>query len=116
MNASDGIPFGAILEDIEQGGVENTIVIVDIQDQVERSGPGLVTTSLPVLRGAPPVAPKFWGRQSDLVPVVANEEEVVRSLFQPTEVALEGDVTTKDIAEHFWRELGNVQQRVPSAF
>ena len=47
---------------------------------------------------------------------MANGQEVARPFFQHVEVVLEGDIPSEDIAEYFGWELGNVQQRVPSAF
>jgi len=48
--------------------------------------------------------------------MMANEEEVAGSLPKPAKVTLEGGVPTKDIAEQFGWEFGDVQQRIPSAF
>ena len=47
--------------------------------------------------------------QGDFAPVMANEQEVVRSFFQPVEVVLEGDVRLEDLAKRFGWERGDVQ-------
>jgi hypothetical protein len=117
MNLSDSIPGGTILNHIEQGGVEAAIgPIMAIQYQVEWSGPRTAIPSRPVLEGVAPETPKLWGARGDLGPVMANEEEVMGSLLQPAKFTLEGDIPTENIAKYFGWELGNVQQRVPSAF
>jgi hypothetical protein len=72
--------------------------------------------SRPILESTPPETPNFWSARGHLEPVMANEQEVVRSFLQLVEVAREHDIPLKDVAEHFGRELVNVQQRVPSAF
>jgi len=83
MNPLNNILVGASLEDIEQLVVERVIVPVEIQDQVERSGPKTVPVmpSRPVLRGVSPETPNLRGRRGDFEPVVADEEEVVRLLI-----------------------------------
>ena len=62
----------------------------------------------PARWGITPETPNFGGVQSDLEPVVANEQDVARSLLQPVKDVLEGDVPSEDIAKYFWREFGNV--------
>ena len=116
MNPSNSISIGAILEDTGQGGVEKSVVVLDVQNQVERRGPRTIMPPRPILRVVSPEAPNLWGAQGDLGPVVANEEEVVRFFLQPVKVTLEGDVPTEDTAEYFGWEFRNVQQRVANAF
>ena len=54
--------------------------------------------------------------RGDLEPVVANEQEIAGSLLQLVEVALEHDIPMENLAKDFGWELGNVQQRISSAF
>jgi len=54
--------------------------------------------------------------RGDLESVMANKQEVIRSLLQPIKVSLNGDVPTENIPEDFGQESGHVQQRVSSAF
>jgi len=62
----------------------------------------------PVRWGAAPETPNFGSAQSDLEPVMRNEQEVARSFPQLLEVILEGDVPPEDIAEYFGWELVDV--------
>ena len=64
--------------------------------------------SSPILRSVSPETPKLRSVRRDLESMVANEEEVVRSLIQPIKVALEGDIPMKNIAKDFGWELGHV--------
>ena len=48
--------------------------------------------------------------------MVADEEEVVRSPIQSSEIMLGGDVPVENIAKNLRWELGNVLKRVPGAF
>ena len=101
---------------VTQGFVERAIAVITVQDQVERGGRRTVTPACPFRWGLAPETPNLWGAQSDLEPMVANEQEIARPFLQFVEVALERDVPTEDVAKDFGRECGDIQQRVPSAF
>ena len=72
--------------------------------------------SSPILRGITPETPNFRSLRSDFEPMVANKEEVVRSLIKSIEIALEGDVPMEKFAKDFGWDLGNAQKRVARAF
>jgi len=116
MDPSYRIPGGTIPERITQGGVERVIAKSATQYQVERSGSRTAIPACPFYRGVAPETPNLVGAQGDLVPVMTNEQEVVRSSHQPVEVVLESDIAAEDVAKDFGRECGDVQQGVPSAF
>ena len=78
---------------------------------------------LPVLQSVAAVGPKLRSVGCDLEPMMANEEEVVRTLGKPIEMQLgvriwawPNEDPGKDISKDFWRDTGDVQQRVSSAF
>jgi len=55
--------------------------------------------------------------RGNLVPVVANEEEVVRALQQPAKVSIRNDVLMENVSKYLgWEESLHVQQRVSDAF
>ena len=85
-----------------------TCALPILEHQVEWSGPRAMAESSPILRGVTPETPNFRSPRGDLEPMMANEEEVVRSLIQLVKAALEGDVPMKNIAEDFRWELGHV--------
>jgi hypothetical protein len=59
-----------------------------------------------------PEAPEFWSAQGDLEPVVANEQDIVRS----TNSIIEHGVQMENFAKEFVRELVNFQWQVLGAF
>ena len=115
MNTSDGIPSCTVLEYAAQGSVEVASVAVR-EHQVKWIGPRMTVPSSPILRGIAPETPNLWSPRGDLEPMMANEEEVVRSLIQPVKIPIEGDIPGKDTTKYFGWEFGNVQKRVPGVF
>ena len=117
MNTSDGITGCTIPECIADRGIEiSLLAIVAAQYKVERSGPRTAAPPGPIPGSVAPVTPKFRSPRGDFEPVVADEEEVVRSPIQSSEIMLGGDVPVENIAKNLGWELGNVQKRVPGAF
>ena len=127
MNLSYGVPRGTILECILQGFIETApseppFVKAAISErpsvEYEIEWGRLVSkvSSRPILQVITPETPNLWGARSDLEPVMANQEEVVRSLLQPFKIHLAGDTPTEKFPEYFGRKSGHVQKRVPSAF
>ena len=70
----------------------------------------------PISQVIAPKTPQLWGARGDLEPVVADEQEIVRSLFRSSEICLEGGVPAEDVPEYFRWKSGHVQQRVTSTF
>ena len=124
MNLSYGVPRGTILECILQGFVE----IVPFEPRSVLSEPPSVEYEIewgrlvskvslrPILQVITPETSNLWGARGDLEPVMANQEEVVRSLLQPFKGCLAGDTPTENFPEYFGWKSGHVQKRVPSAF
>ena len=117
MNAPDGVPGCTILECVAQVDVEIfRLVVIVTKYKVQWSGPRTAVPPSPVLRGVSPETPNLWSLRSDLEPVTADEEEIVRSLAQSTEGAPEGDVLVENFAKDFGREFRDAQKRVARAF
>ena len=83
MGLSYGVLHDATPDCVLEGFVKvgTRVAFVSIQHQVEGSGSGKVVAFLPILQSVSPETPKFWGSRRDLEPVVANEEEVPRTLL-----------------------------------
>lgn len=96
-----------------------------VKHQVDRDSYGVMMAFPPFHQGVSPETPKLRSARSDLEPMVANEEEVVRVRMEAIEVrigryphapALDEDVG-KDAFKDFGRHAhGYVQQRIPGAF
>lgn len=69
----------------------------------------------PIFQGITPENPKPWSSRGYLESMTSNEEEIVRSLFQPIEVACEGGLPTENIVKYFGWESGNVEKRIATA-
>ena len=81
-----------------------------VQHQIEWSAnPGTKTPPLLVFQVVAPKSPKLQGAQSHLEPVVANEEEVIRSFLQPAERFLERDIPTENVPEYLGWECVHIQ-------
>ena len=89
MNSSYGALCDASSDRILEGFIEGNarVAFASVQHHVERSGSGTAMAFLPILQGVSPETPEFRGKRRNLEPVVTNEEEVVRALSQPVEVA-----------------------------
>ena len=70
----------------------------------------------PISQVVTPKTPQLWGARGDLEPVMAHKQEVVRFVFQPAKICVEGDVPTENIPEDFRWKFGYIQKRVTSAF
>jgi len=88
MDLSDSILDDMTPDRVLKGVAEEDgrVGFASIQHQVEGSGSGIIMALLSVLQGVSPETPEFWGAGCDLEPMVANEEEIVRTLLQPSEM------------------------------
>ena len=127
MNPSYGVPRGTILECISQAFVETVpseprsveaalSKSPSAEYEIEWGRLMLKVPSCPIFQVITPETPNLWGARGDLEPVMAHQEEVVRSLLQPSKICLAGDIPTENFPEYFGRKSGHVQKRVPSAF
>ena len=88
MNLSYGILYDTSPDCVLEGFVEKVsrVGCILVQHQVEWSDSGTFMVFHPIPQGGSPEAPEFWGAGCDLEPMVANEEEVVTTLPQPSEM------------------------------
>ena len=86
------------------------------QREVDGGGPGAFIALGPMFQTVAPIGPKHRCTGGDLKPVVADEEEVVRSRLRLVGESFRGDVPTEDFPKQFWWDACvYVQQRVSSA-
>ena len=121
MDLSYGILYDSAPDRILEGFIEGDMTAVStfVQHQVEGSGHRTAMTFLPILQSVAPETPKFRGARRNLEPMVANEEEIVGALLQPSEtpVVLPDEAPGENVSQDFrWRARGYVQQRIPGAF
>ena len=88
MDLSYGILVGITPNRVPEGFTEedSTVGFASPQHQVDGSSSGMIMALLPILKGVSPEAPQLRSAGCDLKPMVANEEEVVRPLLQPSEM------------------------------
>ena len=90
------------------------MILHSTRDRVGPSGiEGAISSNLAIC--CAPGTSNLWSVRRDLVPMMANEQEVVGPLLQTAKVLLNGSVPAEDVPEYFCREPGHAQQRVASA-
>ena len=95
------IPCSAILECVPEGIVERSLYVpYPVQNQVELRSWRTQIPSLPMFQTVAPTTPKLGGARGDFEQMVTDEEEVVRSLLQPTKSRLEDVILVENVPKY----------------
>lgn len=104
-----------------QGSTErgvNRVTAGRTQNEIERGGrPRTLITPRPLVEGVSPETPNLWGLASNLIPMVADEEEVVTPFSQASKLAIRDNIEKEDMSQDLGRyDRRYVQQRISSTF